>query len=145
MTAITDDNIIGFYANFMSGETEQDKVKSYLWGVNGLKETLKPLKWQNYGQDFHLILFQVYVKPIPSLRNALREIESYRRKEKSIGIPIIIDQENFFNLNEKDRLKFFQTTIQVKLDLVKEKVKRNKLDLDIDKLKLNVDRLLNVN
>jgi len=145
MTVITDDTILGFFASFRSGETEQDKVKSYLWGENGFKETLKPLKWQNYGQDFHLILFQVYVNPISYLRNVLREIESYRRKEKSIGIPIIIDEENFFNLNEKDKQKFFQTTIQVKLDLLKVKVKRNKLDLDIDKLKLDVDRLLNVN
>ena len=43
-----------------------------------------------------------------------------------------------------DRQKFFQTTIQNKLDLLKEKVKRNKLDLEIDKLKLDVDRLLNI-
>ena len=144
MTAITDDNIFGFYASFHSGENQEDKVKEYLWGKNGLNEILKPLKWQIYGQDFHLILFQVYSKPIPYLRNALREIESYRRKEKSVGIPIILDEENFFNLNEMDRQKFFQTTIQNKLDLLKEKVKRNKLDLGIDKLKLDVDRLLNI-
>ena len=142
MTAIVEDNIFGFYANFISGETEQDKVKSYLWGENGLRETLKPLKWQNYGYDFHLILFQIYVKPIPHLRNALKEIESYRRNEKSIGIPIIIDENNFFILNEKDRQKFFLTTIQIKLNLLREKVKRNKLDLDIEKLKIDVDRLL---
>ena len=51
MTAIADNNIIGFYASFHSGETDQELVKQYLWGTNGLKEQLKNLKWQKYGQE----------------------------------------------------------------------------------------------
>jgi hypothetical protein len=84
-------NIFGFYASFQSGETDQELVKKYLWGDNGLKEQLKSLKSQSYGQDFHLILFEVYVKPIPYLRDALKEMGNYRRKEKSIGIPVILE------------------------------------------------------
>ncbi len=142
MTAIADDNIFGFYASFQSGETDQELVKQYLWGDTGLKEQLKSLKWQKFGQDFHLILFEIYVKPIPYLRDALKEMGNYRRKEKSIGIPVILDQENFFGLTETDRHKFFHSTILKRLELLKEKVKRNKLDLDIEKLKTEADKLL---
>lgn len=142
MTAIADDNIFGFYASFQSGENDQELVKQYLWGDNGLKEQLKNLKWQEFGQDFHLILFEIYVKPLPYLRDALKEMGNYRRKEKSIGIPVILDQENFFSLTETDRHKFFHSTILKRLELLKEKVKRNKLDLDIEKLKTEADKLL---
>ena len=133
-------NIIGFYASF--NFEEKEIVKKYLWKENGLTEKLKSLEWKFYGEDFHLILFQVYVKPIPYTRANLREIENYRGKEKAIGIPIIIDEDNFFKLEEKGRQKFFQETIDMKLDLLKEKIRRNKLDLDIEKLKDDVRRLL---
>lgn len=142
MTSIRDDNIFGFYASFMKGETEEEQVLQYLWGVSGLKEQLKSLKWQSFGDDIHLILFQIYVKPIPYLRNVLKEIGNFRRKEKSVGIQIILDQSNFFNLSETDRHKFFHITILKRLELLKEKVKRNKLDLDIEKLKTETNRLL---
>jgi len=142
MTTIKDDNLIGFYASFNSGDNEQEIVKNYLWGDNGLKEKLKSLKWHQYGQDFHLILFQFYSKPIPYERENLREIENYRRKEKSIGIPLIIDEDNFFKLNTADREHFLKQTILNKLDLLREKIKRNKLDLDIKRLKADVEKRL---
>ena len=63
-------------------------------------------------------------------------------KEKSIGIPVILDQENFFKLTETDRQKFFHSTILKRLELLREKVKRNKLDLDIEKLKIDTDKIL---
>lgn len=142
MTTIADDNIFGFYASFQSGETDQELVKKYLWGENGLKKQLMSLKWQSYGQDLHLILFEIYVKPIPYLCNALKEIGSYRRKEKSIGIAVILDQDNFFKLTDTDRQKFFHSTILKRLELLREKVKKNKLDLDIEKLKIDADIIL---
>ncbi len=134
MTEITENNIFAFYASFQSGEAEQELVKQYLWGDKGLKEQLLPLKWQTYGQDVHLILFQVYVNPVPYLRDALKEMGNYRREEKSIGISIVIDQDNFFKLSDIDRHQFFKTTILKRLELLKVKVKRNKLDLDIQQL-----------
>ena len=67
MTTIKEDNLIGFYASFNQADEDQELVKKYLWGDFGLKEKLKTLKWYNYGQDFHLILFEFYVKPIPCL------------------------------------------------------------------------------
>jgi macrodomain Ter protein organizer (MatP/YcbG family) len=72
----------------------------------------------------------------------LRKIENYRRKEKSIGVPIIIDEANFFSLNAIERQEFLTNTILTKIDLLREKVKRNKLDLDVSKLKEDIARLL---
>ncbi|CAN0597178.1 unnamed protein product, partial [Ectocarpus sp. 12 AP-2014] len=101
-----ENNIIGVYASFGFGETKKELVKEYLWGEYGLKNKYYALKWQNYGNDVVLILFEFYVNPIPYLRGNLKEIGSYRRKEKAIGIPVIIDDENFFKLDETGRLEF---------------------------------------
>ncbi|MGG5487116.1 hypothetical protein [Gaetbulibacter sp. PBL-D1] len=138
-----DENIIGFFASFNAGETDQKIVKDYLWSDSGLKNKLAHLKWKNYGQGLQIILFQVYVKPIPYERRNLREIENYRPKEKSIGIPIILDNENFFKLSETDRQQFFAESIVKKLGLVELKVKRNKLDFDILRLITDVKKALN--
>tara|TARA_R110000737_G_scaffold325231_1_gene338522 strand:+ start:249 stop:548 length:300 start_codon:yes stop_codon:yes gene_type:complete len=89
-----------------------------------------------------LILFEFYVNPIPYLRGNLKEIGSYRRKEKSIGIPIIIDDENFFKLHGAEQMDFLKQRILEKLVLVKEKVKRNKLDFKIDKLIMEAEKLI---
>ena len=88
-----------------------------------------------------LILFEFNVNPIPYLRENLKEIGSYRRKEKSIGIPTILDNENFFGLDENGQQDFLKTRIIEKLSLVKEKVKRNKLDFNIDRLITDVKKL----
>ena len=144
MTENHNDNLIGFYASFNMDDKESNKeiVKSFLWGKNGLKEKLKTIKWNSYGQDFQLILFQFYVNPISQLRDNLKEIESYRRKEKAIGIPVVIDKKNFFKLNESKKWEFLNNTIIDKLDLLVEKVKRNKLDLNVGLLKTDVENLL---
>ena len=144
MITKTDDNIFGFYASFQFGETEKELVKKYLWGENGLNEQLMSLKSHSYGQDFHLILFQFYVNPIPYLRDTLKEIGNYRRKEKSIGIPIILEQDNFFKLTDIDKQKFLYLTILQKLEFLREKIKRNKLDLDLDNLKTDTERIFRI-
>jgi hypothetical protein len=143
-TAIIDDHLIDFFASFNFDEQEVAQIKAYSWDDDGLSNKLKSLKWPDYGQDFHLILFEVFVKPIPYRRESIRVIENYRRKEKSIGIPIILDNENFFGLNEIDRQIFFKTPIHNKLDLLREKIKRNKLDLDLENLINDIDRLLKI-
>ncbi len=137
----TDDNIIGVFASFGYGETNKELIKEYLWGVNGLKNQFSSLKWQDYGTDLILILFQFNVNPIPYLRENLKEIESYRRKEKSIGIPAILDDENFFQLNKNEQWNFLNAKIIEKLELVKEKVRRDKLDFNIDRLIMDVRKI----
>jgi hypothetical protein len=72
----------------------------------------------------------------------LKEIERYRPKERAIGIPIIIHDENFFNRSDLERRTFLRNVILEKLDLLAVVVKRNKLDTNIELLKADVAKLL---
>jgi hypothetical protein len=116
--------------------------ESYIWGEKGICNSLKKLNHIDYGNDLILILFQFYVNPIPYLLSNLKEIEAYRKKEKSIGIPIIINNDNFFNKSEANRFEFLKQVILEKLDLLKDTVKSKKLDTDIDKLKLDLEQVI---
>ncbi|MDR0575276.1 MAG: hypothetical protein LBG96_14870 [Tannerella sp.] len=121
---------------------EQGRLfRGYLWGKKGISETLKHLNKEDYGSDLVMILFQFYIKPIPELLENLKEIESYRSKEKSIGIPIIITEENFFSKAEEERYSFLQESILQKLDLLAEVVKKKKLDTNITLLKSDLQKL----
>ena len=142
MGAVEDGNLIGFFANLGLDRQDDELVRDYLWGNNGLDNKLKSLKWREYGKDFELILFEFYVRPHQELQDVLREVGSYRRKEKSIGIPVIISKRNFFRLDTLEKQAFLKKTILDKLDLLGEKIKRNKLDLDISRLKSDVEKLL---
>ena len=127
----TDNRLIGFSASYNSGEPQQEFINNYLWGQNGFNEKLSHLQYDNYGEELEIILFRIHVKPFHYERKHLKEIENYRRKEKSISIPIILDDTNFFGLSETEREQFFVKTIIEKLELVELKVKRNKLNFDI--------------
>ena len=89
-----------------------------------------------------MILFQFYVNPISYLLGNLKGIEKYRKKEKSIGIPIIINDNNFFNKSEIGRYKFLKETIVSKIDLLSETIKLYNLDTDIKLLKSDIDKIL---
>ena len=136
-----ENNIIGVYASFGFEEPNKEFIKQILWGENGIKNQFISLKSEDYGTDISLILFEFYINPIPYLRENLKEIGSYRKKEKSIGIPTLLDNENFFNLNKNEQNEYLKNTILNKLTLVKEKVKRNKLNFNIDELILDVKKL----
>ncbi len=120
---------------------QEDKSKiaelfrSYIWGENGISNTLKKLKNKDYGEDMEIILFQFYVNPIPYELQHLKPIENWRKTEKSIGIPIIINDENFFSKSEIERYDFLRDSILQKLDLLAEVVKKKKLDTNMELLK----------
>ena len=146
-------NILGCFVsitNEASGLDSMRKIadekgnsfRNYIWGQNGIKEKLILLKRENYGNDMNLILLEFYVNPIPYLRQNLKEIESYRKKEKAIGIPIIITDDNFFSKTEEERYRFLKESILTKMDLLETVVKKRKLDTDVKKLKADIDRIL---
>ena len=148
------ENLLGCYVSYpslMYDATEIQKQKAreegdlfsiYIWGNEGISDTLKKLKCENYGNDMNLILLEFYVNPIPYLRQNLKEIESYRKKEKAIGIPIIVTDENFFSNTEEARYRFLKEAILNKMDLLENVVKKKKLDTDVKKLKADIDRIL---
>ena len=121
---------------------EQGKIfRSYIWGEKGICDTLKQLNHEDYGKDLKLALFQFYVNPIQYKLENLKEIESYRKNEKSIGIPIIINDKNFFSKSEKERYAFLRRSIFEKLDVLAEVVKKKKLDTRVDILKAELDKI----
>ncbi|TAF73038.1 MAG: hypothetical protein EAZ53_13825 [Bacteroidetes bacterium] len=118
----------------INSEKEGILFNSYISGENGISNVIKNLKYEIYGNDLKLALLQFILKPIPYLLQSLKPIESYRSKEKSIGIPIIITDDNFFNKSEEQRFEFLKQSIYQKLELLKEVVKKKKLDTNIDLL-----------
>ncbi len=87
------ENLLGCYVSYPSLmydaiETQKQKARKqgdlfsiYIWGNNGIDNTLKEIKRENYGNDMHLILLQFYVNPLSYLKQHLKEIESYRKKK----------------------------------------------------------------
>ena len=146
-------NILGcFVSNTMDAEwsileqnqkLELGKVfRSYVYGEKGIDNILKTLNNEDYGNDLKLALFQFYIKPIPYLLQHLKEIESYRKKEKAIGIPIIVTDENFFSKSEEERYGFLKKSILQKMDLLSEVVKKKKLDTNMVQLKNDLKEIL---
>lgn len=131
-------NIFGFFASFSINDHNKELVKSILWGPDGIDMKLKPLKYSDYGTDFKLILFQIYSNPISYERGSLKPLENYIRKEKSIGIPLILEDDNFFNLDDQQQRKFLNQSVLDKLKLLGERVKKSKLGLNISTLGTDV-------
>jgi hypothetical protein len=148
------DKFLGCYVCYPSliyGANEKEKEFSrnqgdlfgtYIWGEKGISDTLKKLRNETYGQDLAIILFQFYLKPIPYLLQNLKEIENYRKSEKSIGIPIIVTDENFFRKPEEGRCSFLKQSILQKLEVLAEVIKKKRLDTKIELLKSDIIKSL---
>ncbi|MFZ1520026.1 MAG: hypothetical protein WAU11_14700 [Ignavibacteriaceae bacterium] len=121
---------------------EKGKIfRNYIWGLNGICEKLRVLKNHSYGNDLELVLFQFYVNPLSEEKNK-KEIERYRKKEKSIGLSVIVDDSNFFNKSEEERQQYLKKIILSRLDLLNKVIKRNNLDTMLEALKMDVQELL---
>jgi hypothetical protein len=112
--------------------------RTYIFGEKGIDKQLKEIRNIDYGSDLELILFQFYVYLLQDL-----EPMEYRKREKSIGIPIVIDDKNFFDKSEEERYSFLKQSIFQKLDLLAEVVKKKKLDTKMEQLKTDLQKLLN--
>lgn len=148
-----DNEILGFFVSEQAlfadaTKEEEDKsglqgleFRSYIWGEKGVYNSLRQLRHRDYGKGLKLILFQFYINPISYELNSLKEIESYRKSEKSIGIPIIITDNNFFNLSEENRYIYIVKTILDKINLLNKIVTKNKLDFNLKHLKSDIKDL----
>jgi hypothetical protein len=148
------DSIIGFYISgpslYYDASEELKEIatqksqlfREYIWGHNGICDKLKVLRHKTYGLDINLILFQFHIEPLQEENRHLRQIEKFRPSEKAIGIPIIINQLNFFGNNETIRLEYLRQVIVERLGLVEKVIKRNKFDTDFIKLKVDTAAIL---
>jgi len=143
--------ILGCYVQFgfdpnLSEQDFNDLDKAftpYIWSAKGIAPILKELKKNSYyGKDLELALFQFYVKPTPLELQHLKEIGRFSNKEKSIGIPIIVTDENFFSKSEEERYDFLKQSILQKMDLLAEVVKKKKLDTNMEQLKMDLMKIL---
>lgn len=142
-TKRTNDNILGFFTSSKLGDDDFNALfHSYIWGEGGMKDKLEKLSYKKYGKDLELALFEFYIRPIPALWEGRKEIEAYRPKERSIGIPVIVTDENFFHKTEEERLDFLKQTMLQRMDLLEKVVKRRKLDTNMDKLKSDLANAL---
>ena len=63
-------------------------------------------------------------------------------RERAIEIPIIINENNFFNKPETQRIDFIKFSILNKLNLMKKVIEINRLDTDIQLLILDCEKVL---
>lgn len=63
----------------------------------------------------------------------IKEIEQYRKNEKSIGIPIVIER-SFFQLSETERREFLVSSMLSKFSTLENVVKNKELDTNMKKL-----------
>ena len=110
-----------------------DEFRSNIWGEKGIDVFLKSLSYVDYGKDLKRILFQFYIMPCDYERIHIKEIEQYRKKEKAIGIPIIVER-SFFQFSETERRKFLVSSMLSKFNLLRNVVKNKKLDTNMTKL-----------
>jgi|SRR5690554_345976 len=123
--------------------TEQGReFRSYIWGEKGISRKIEQLNFDDYGNDLKLILFQFYVNPDLVEAQSLLEIEKYRKREKAIGVPVIINRLNFFEKNENERDEFLEKCLMQKLDILEKIIIKEKLDTDIEKLKVDLTAIL---
>lgn len=116
-------------------------VRDFLWGDQGIDVEFKKTDYHNYGKDMKLILFKFYLNPDSELKY-IEEIESYSKKEKAIGIPIIIWMDDFLKLTDKAKYVFLQNIFTEKMNLLEAVVKKKKLDTNMPKLRIDLDMIL---
>ena len=146
----TKDNIFGcfFKVGVDSNLSEQEATKlasvfrTYLWGENGFGNILKKLKYMDYGKDVTIVLFKFYINPTTSELNNMKEIEPYRKREKSIAIPIVVTNDNFFNKTEEEKYYFMRQSIFQKLEFLERVIQEKKLDTKTDLLRIDLHKLL---
>jgi hypothetical protein len=135
---------VGFDPNLKEEDfSHLDKISSpYIWGDEGISNKLKKLEYKNYGNDLELVLFKFHIKPT-SVELGKREIGNYSKKEKSIAIPVVIDDNNFFSKSETQRVSFLKEIVLRKMDLLEDVIKKKSLDTNFELLKSDTEKVLN--
>jgi len=119
---------IGCFVSTTIGDVRGSEFRNYIFGKNGLVDKFEIIEQKRYGNDLEVILFQFYVNPEIYLLQNLKEIENYRKKEKAIGIPIIITESNFFQKQESEKFSLLKQMILEKLNKLFIIAHKKKLD-----------------
>lgn len=115
-------------------------VQAHIWGEGGIKQMLKDFPSDRYGKDLSLILLRFIVCPVDYLRQNLKDVGPYSKTDKSVDLMIVLE-EDFFKKSIASQKTYLAESIQSKLDLLVDICKRKKLDTDINKLKMDVEKI----
>ena len=129
-------------AEKQSAASEGELFRKYIWGDDGLDNRLKGLKNATYGQDVVLILFEFILKPLPLEVAGRKSLESYRKKEKSIGLTLFIDDRNFFKHSADRQPLILGDMILEKLTALSNLIRKKKLDTNIERLEQDIKSLM---
>lgn len=138
------------YPSLMAGATQEqeneamemgDSFRQILWTEGGLDSVLKPIIYEDYGTNVHLILLQFFIAPFDFERDRLKKMEGYRKKEKAINFSFIIEKE-FFSLSDDERKAFVRESVLTRLAELPCLIKKKKLDTDFERLYNDVTNAL---
>ncbi len=123
-------------------EKKAQIFRNHIWGHNGIDKYFKRLGINKYGEDLNLILFQFYVEPLSIEKSSIKEKDSYRSKEKSLGVNLIFESD-FFEFNENERRDIIFNSVISKLCSIKEPLLKRSLDTDIESIIQDLKNLYN--
>jgi hypothetical protein len=106
--------------------------RKYIWNENGINNILKGFDCKNYGNDVEMILFEFYINPIMEQFKYIAKGFTFKKKQKAIGIPIVITDDNFFNKPENIKIQIIKETIVEKMILLFEYIKNKKINIQLD-------------
>jgi hypothetical protein len=136
-------NILGCFVSYKNEDEKSGVIfRNFAWGARRICDIIKELNHEDYGKDLLTILIKFFINPTPQLEQNLKEIESYRKKEKSVALAIVVNNENFFSKSEEARRNFIKNSIFQKLDLLSALISKKRLDTNMDLLKSDLQKLL---
>ena len=114
----------------------------YVWDKHGLDTLMKKKLAKNYGNDMELLLIQYYVEgKFSSYMPVQPKLGNYMKKSRDISIAIGVLREKFHNRNEFERREFIVDSTVNAIKMVKDRLRKKKLDVDFDKLIQDVEQV----
>jgi hypothetical protein len=120
-----------------------DIIHPYIWGPDGLADLLRPLKKKDYGPALKLLLIEYYVEGTYSSAFNIMEVKvsNYSSKNKDISVKVPVKQIDFHGNDDLQRRKFLLQTTLKAIELVRIRLERKKLAVDMQLLKHDVEVL----
>jgi hypothetical protein len=103
----------------------------YVWGQNGLGTRLVKELRQEYGSDLKLLLIMYYIEGKFAVNGPEQaKVNSYSNKNKDISVAISVTSKLFHLRNEFERREFIVDSSLFAIQMVEEKLKKRKLQID---------------
>ena len=127
----------------MGDEHVSNLFSSYLWNEKGFDFMLhEGIGSKSYGNDLELLLIQYYVEGDFDTNGPEHpKVSNYSKKNKDIAVAISVTKNLFHNRDEFSRREFIVDSTENAISLVKEKLDKKKLDVNLDLLLADVKEI----